>query len=217
VRPPQIRVAAKPAAEPQEESAPEPAFHQTGIVTAPASDWTTSNARHAAATAVALPDQLDWTEALPSAALGGVCGAVLSLLPLVSLLLPLWMAATGAFAVGFYRRRKRAPLVPAGFGARLGALAGTIGFVPFAVVMALEFLFMARTGMMKEVFSRMSTTNADPQVQQQLQQIAAWLQSPQGAAFAVVAALAFCFLGFVLLGTIGGAIWASTTGKRVPN
>lgn len=124
------------------------------------------------------------------------------------------MAASGAFAVAFYRRRKRAAWVPAGFGARLGALAGTIGFIPFAVVVALEFLFMARSGMLKEVFSRFSATSADPQAQQQMQQIAAWLQTPKGAAIAVVGALAFCFIGFLLLGTIGGAIWASITGKR---
>ena len=180
-----------------------------------ANEWSTRTVDQPSSAAPdAPPSRFDWTQALPSAALGGVCGAVLALMPIVSLLFPLWMAATGVFAVAFYRRRKRAAWIPGGAGARLGALAGTIGFVPFAVVVALEFLFMARTGMMKEVFSRMSTSSPDPEVQQQMQHIAAWLQSPQGAAVAVVGALVFCFLGFLVLGTIGGAIWASLTGKR---
>jgi hypothetical protein len=47
-----------------------------------------------------------------------------------------------------------------------------------------------------------------------MQQMVAWLQTPQGAAIAVVGALVFCFVGFVVLGTLGGAIWANMTGKR---
>jgi ABC-type sugar transport system permease subunit len=135
-------------------------------------------------------------------------------MPLISLLFPLWMAATGAFAVVFYRRRRHASWIPAGVGARLGVLAGAIGFLPFALVVALEFLFMSRTGMMREIFSRVSTSNPDPEVQQRMQQMVAWLQTPQGAAIAVVGALVFCFVGFVVLGTLGGAIWANMTGKR---
>ena len=159
------------------------------------------------------PHEFNWQDGLPSAALGGVCGAVLALMPLISLLFPLWMAATGAFAVAFYRRRSHISSISAGVGARLGVLAGTIGFLPFALVVAVEFLFMARSGMMREIFSRVSTSSPDPEVQQNIQQFLAWIQTPQGAAVAVVGALVFCFVGFLVLGTIGGAIWASMTRK----
>jgi hypothetical protein len=121
------------------------------------------------------------------------------------------MAATGAFAVMFYRRRRHALAVSGSVGAKLGALAGTIGFVPFSLIVALEFLFMSRNGMLHDVFGRMVTSNADPQAQQQMQQVITWLQTPQGTAIAVVGALAFAFAGFLVLGTIGGAIWASVT------
>lgn len=156
----------------------------------------------------------DWTQALPSAALGGVCGAALSLLPLLLIAFPLWMASTGAFAVTFYRRRRHISFIPAGVGARLGALAGTIGFVPFALVLAVQFLLAQRTGVMREYFSHVSTGNPDPEVQQRLQHFVAWAQTPQGAAVLAVAALVFAFVGFLVLGTIGGAVWASITGKK---
>ena len=49
-----------------------------------------------------------------------------------------------------------------------------------------------------------------------MQQFVTWLQTPQGAAVAAVCMLIFAFLGFLVLGTIGGAVWAAATGKREP-
>ncbi|MBV8206082.1 MAG: zinc ribbon domain-containing protein [Acidobacteria bacterium] len=207
---PQIRVPARPAEEAPAAAAE--AGRQPGEV-APAS------LQHERA-AVPVEDGgvrgLDWTDALPSAALGGACGAALALIPLTSLVFPVWMAATGAFAVSFYRRRRRVPWVAAGTGARLGALAGVIGFVPFAIGFAIQFLWLQRSGMLREYFSHINTANPDPAVQQRMQQFVTWLQTPQGAAVAAVCMLIFAFLGFLVLGTIGGAVWAAATGKREP-
>ena len=144
-------------------------------------------------------------------------GALLSVVPILIYIFPLWMASTGAFAVSFYRRRRNLASVRGGVGARLGALAGAIGFVPCALVLAIEFLVMSRTGMLHDALQHANVNNADPQVQQQMQQMMAWVQTPQGSATVVVAVLVFCFLGFVILGAIGGALWASMTGKQEKN
>ena len=208
---PQIRVTASLPREPALQPLPEPAAPSAGEFPAGSAPLRPRDAQMASAPGSA---GFDWQYALPAAALGGVCAAVLALLPIISVFFPLWMAASGAFAVAFYRRRKRAAWVEAGDGARLGALAALIGFLPFALVVALEFLFLARQGMMKEVFGRMSATSADPEVQQQMQHILAWLQTPRGAAIAVIGSLAIAFVLFVVLGSIGGAIWAAITGRR---
>lgn len=212
---PQIRVTPRPLEESQLAAAPtqQP---QTQTERSGA-NWTASSAEGLAHRPANLaPEQFDWTQGLPSAALGGICGAVLTLalMPLVSILFPFLMSAPGVFSVGFYRRRKRIPWIPGGVGARLGVLAGAIAFVPFAVVVAVEFLIMARSGMMKDVLSKINTSSPDPGVQQQMQQFIAWIQTPQGASLALVGGLVLCFLGFLVLGTIGGAVWASITGKR---
>lgn len=160
------------------------------------------------------PDDFNWQHGLPSAALGGVIGALLAVVPILVYVFPLWMASTGAFAVTFYRRRRNQRTIRGGVGARLGVLAGAIGFVPCAIVLAIEFLVMSRTGMLREAFQHATVNSGDPQVQQQMQQFFTWLQTPQGAATMVVGVLVFCFLGFIILGAVGGALWASMTGKR---
>lgn len=218
---PQIRVAPRLA---ESESQPlpvtaEPVQPPQAQPERSTASWTASSAEGPGSRpALSIPEQLDWTQALPSAALGGICGAVLTLalMPLVTLLFPLLMSSPGVFSVGFYRRRKRIPWVPGGIGARLGVLAGAIGFVPFAIVVAVEFLIAERSGMMKEMMGKINISSPDPSTQQQMQHLIAWLQTPQGAAIAVVGALVFAFVGFLVLGTIGGAVWASMTGKRNP-
>ena len=103
--------------------------------------------------------------------------------------------------------------LPGGLGARLGALAGTIGFAIYALFFALDILLLRSSTyrqLLRGMIEKMVERNPDPQVQQMLQ----WFLTPPGLATLVTMSLLFLFLLFLLLGTFGGALWAALTGRR---
>ena len=123
------------------------------------------------------------------------------------------MFASGTLAVANYRRREKLKWLAGGIGARLGALAGTIGFAIYALVFAVDILLLRSNNyrqMLSQMIAKMAERNPDPQVQQMLR----WFLTPQGLATLVTTSLLFLFLGFLLLGTFGGALWAALTGRR---
>src|SRR5438067_4604258 len=156
---------------------------------------------------------LNWRAALPSAAIAGVVSAGLSLVPILGLGLAIWMFASGSIAVANYRRREKLAWLPGGLGARLGALAGTIGFTIYSLFFAVDILLLRSSNyrqLLREMIGKMVERNPDPQVQQMLQ----WFLTPQGLATLVTTSLLFLLFGFLLLGTFGGALWAALTGRR---
>jgi len=143
--------------------------------------------------------------------------AVACLLPVVSLLFPLWMLAGGWFAVILYRRRASFPLLTAAVGSKVGALAGLMGFAFFAlftsVYLAIATVVLhqgeqIRT-MLRAVLDQAAARNPDPGAQAIVQ----WVQTPEGLALAVVFSL-FLFLLAFLLFSIAGGIFAATVGQR---
>jgi hypothetical protein len=164
---------------------------------------------------VPLPRGIDWSQAVPAAALAGLFLAVAWVIPFVGFLL--WLIAGGAFGVAMYRRRvPQASLTP-GLGARIGAITGLFGFGAFAIMLGLELLATRGSGrfrqLLQQVVEQAASRNADPRAQQAIQQ----LMTPAGLALLITIVLVLFLAAFIALSSIGGAVGAWLTGKRPPD
>ena len=155
---------------------------------------------HAGATAI------QWSQALPSAALAGLIAAVLMFIPLGAF--GLGMIAAGVLAVLFYRRRSPVANLSPGMGARLGAVSGMLGFGIFAVFTSVEVLVFHSGGQLRaallEAVQQSAARTSDPQAQQVLN----YLKSPPGLALVMVLGLALMFVVFLIFSSLGGALGA---------
>ena len=126
----------------------------------------------------------------------------------------IWMGIAGLAGVLLYRRRVPEANPTAGMGARIGALAGTLGFGVFVLFMALQMLVMHGTGQLREVMQQVlqqaASQNADPRAQEVLQR----LTSPEGMALMITLVLLLAFLAFLLFSSLGGALGAYLIRKR---
>ena len=160
---------------------------------------------------------VNWRHALRSASTAGLAMAVACLLPVVSLLFPLWMLAGGWFAVDLYRRRLSFPLLSAAVASKIGALAGLLGFAFFALFtatyVAIATLILHQgeqiRATLRSVLDQAAAKNPDPSTQAIVQ----WVQTPEGLALAVVFSL-FLFLLAFLLFSIAGGLFSATVGRR---
>ena len=163
-------------------------------------EFSTQTATYAGATAI------QWSQALPSAALAGLIAAVLMFIPLGAF--GLGMIAAGVLAVLFYRRRNPLGTLSPGMGARLGALSGMLGFGIFAVLTAVEVLVFHSGGQLRaallEAVQQSASRTSDPQAQQ----IFDYLKSPPGLALVMVLGLAVMFVVFLICSSLGGALGA---------
>jgi hypothetical protein len=130
----------------------------------------------------------------------------------------LCMLAGGGLAVALYRRRTRVDLLRAGQGFRIGALAGFFGFLFIAFMSTVAFLSSAgRAEMGTRMQQAMQQTlqqagNVDPQTQQQMQNMIAMLNTPEGLATVLGIGMLFVLVFFVLLAGGGGALSAKIYG-----
>lgn len=149
---------------------------------------------------------IQWSQALPAAALAGLIAAVLMFIPLGGF--GLGMAAAGVLAVIFYRRRNPIGDLTPGLGARLGAVSGTLGFGIFAVLTAIEVLVFQRGGELRaamlEAIQQSAARSSDPQAQQ----ILGYLKSPGGMALMMAIGLIVMFVVFLIFSSLGGALGA---------
>jgi hypothetical protein len=155
---------------------------------------------------------LDWRQALPGAALAGVLVAVSWLLPFTSALL--LMLAGGGLAVAFYRRREPNAVITPGMGARIGAISGLVGFLAFAVVLAVQLLLLRGGGKFREammqVIQQSAARNPDPRAQAIIER----LTSPEGMALLITFGMVVFLVAFVLLAAAGGALGARLISGR---
>jgi hypothetical protein len=155
---------------------------------------------------------VDWSQAVPGAAIAGAVVALAWAVPFLSFFI--WMGVTGLAAVLLYRRRVPESDPTAGMGARIGALAGVFGFGVFVLFMALQMLVMRSTGqlreLMQQVLQQAATQNADPRAQELLQR----LTSPAGLALMLTLVLVLAFVAFLLFSSLGGALGAYLARKR---
>ncbi len=158
------------------------------------------------------PSAIQWSQALPSAALAGLIGALLMFVPLGAL--GLGMIAAGVLGVLFYRRRRFVGHLSAGAGARLGALSGMFGFGIFAVFTSIEALVFHSGGQLRaallQAVEQSAARTSDPQAQQVLE----YLKSPPGLALVMAMGLAVMLIFFLLLSSAGGAVTAALLRRR---
>lgn len=155
---------------------------------------------------------IQWSQALPSAALAGLIAAFLMFIPLGAF--GVSMLAAGSLAVLFYHRRNPARLVTPGIGARVGALGGMLGFAIFAVFAAIEVVVFHGGGALRaamlEAIQQSAARTSDPQAQQMVE----YLKSPAGMALMMGLGLALVFLLFLVLSSLGGAVGAALLRRR---
>ena len=124
------------------------------------------------------------------------------------------MAVGGALAVLLYRRRLPRQAVSRGMGARLGVVAGLLGFLLYAVPQAVRLAFFHLGGSiraaMRRAIEHSAAQNPDPNAQELMRN----LLTPDALAVFLTVLVVLFFGVFLLLSTIGGAIGASVWGSR---
>jgi zinc ribbon protein len=178
----------------------------------PAEDQPPGEAVPQGAATPAAPLGIDWSQAVPAAALAGFFLAIAWVIPLLGFLL--WLIVGGVLGITMYRRRVPQATLTPGLGARIGAVTGLFGFGVFAVLFGLEML-MNRSGggfrqMLQQVVEQAAARNADPRAQQAIQQ----MMTPAGLALLVTIVLVLFLAAFLALSSAGGALGAWLLGKR---
>ena len=157
---------------------------------------------------------VDWRQALGAAALAGIFSAFL--MNLLFGFFGIGIAAAGALAVHFYRKKTGAAPLSSGAGARIGAVSGVFGFMFFSVLVTGGLaLFHGGTELKSALLSNLQQAAArsqDPQAQAALERF----KSPEGLMFLLSFSLVFVAFLFIALSALGGAIAASRTRPKVP-
>ncbi len=160
----------------------------------------------------AAPLGIDWSQAVPAAALAGLFLAIAWVVPFLGFLL--WLIAGGIVGVGMYRRRVPEAALTPGLGARIGAVTGLFGFGLFMAMMAVQMLATRGSGhlrqMLQQVIEQAAARNADPNAQAAIQQ----LLTPAGLALLVTLVLILFLAAFLALSSVGGAVGAWLLGRR---
>jgi hypothetical protein len=155
---------------------------------------------------------IQWSKALPAAALAGLIAAGLMLIPLGAF--GLGMISAGVLAVLFYRRRHPGVTLSPGMGARLGVVSGALGFGIFSVFIAIEMLVFHSGGELRaallEKIEQSALGTSDPQAQQ----VVTYLKSPSGLALIIALGLVATFFLFLIFSSLGGTLAATLLRRR---
>ena len=155
---------------------------------------------------------IQWSQALPAAALAGLIAAGLMFILVKSGVL--WMISAGILAVLLYRRRNPGGTLSPGMGARLGAVSGVLGFGIFALFTAVEILVFHSGGQLRaallEAIEQSALRASDPQAQQYV----TYFKSPPGLALFMALMLVVMFFIFLILASLGGSLAASFLRRR---
>jgi hypothetical protein len=150
--------------------------------------------------------RIDWAQAVPAAALAGFIGAILTVIPVATFGLGMFIG--GALSVVLYRRRKFMADITPGMGSRLGIVSGLFGFailtVPLAVGLAFFHMGDELRARMVVVVEQAAARSSDPQ----MQQIVEMVKTPDGSALFLSVGLILTFVAFVVVCGLGGAAGA---------
>jgi hypothetical protein len=156
-----------------------------------------------------------WWSANLAAGLGGLGALVIAVatgLPQLGFLA--WMVGGGILAVVIYRRRQRLAYMTAGMGARLGAMAGLMGFVIFGLLSGVQMLAMRGSGQLQAALEQALKASAarsgNPEAQQMVQQFL----TPGGMRTLIVLGILLMLVLFLALSSLGGVLAAAISRKR---
>jgi hypothetical protein len=169
------------------------------------------------------PERVQWSHALPCAALGGGFSLLLvfplsaasASLPAAPLLVfGLAFLAGGAWSVRLYRRKVKDAVLTPGMGARLGAASGAFGFLFLAVVMVAMVVYQAdeMRKLMADSAPQLTSRGYDAE---KLKQMLDLLNTPGGLVIFVAFGLFVMLIMFVGGSSIGGAWYAAWVRKRL--
>jgi hypothetical protein len=155
------------------------------------------------------PGRIEWRHGFSAAVSAGLLMAIAWAFPWASFLL--WGFIGGIAAVLLYQRRHGTTVTP-GMGARLGVVAGLLGFVAFAIIAALELL-VSGGALMRAMWNQVmqqAAANPNPAVQEMIQR----LNTPEGMAVLFTFAMIFVLGFFLVFSSIGGALGGRWFGRR---
>ena len=166
----------------------------------------------------AAPDEkLMWRPAIGSALLAGMLAAVGTSIPVIPLAL-LCMFASGGLAVTLYRRRAGYHRVTPWMGAKLGVMAGGLGFGLLALMSTLRLFAASDRSDLRVAFrDRMQeamSTAADPQVRQAMEELRNYIATDRGLIVMVLLFLAIAAVLFLVFSALGGATGAALFGRE---
>ncbi len=147
----------------------------------------------APAARVALPVSFSNPIALRVAFLMSLITMLLTMIPFVNYLSPVWWLVAGSAAVTLYRRLTGMSL-SVGAGARLGSITGVLAFLSLVIIIALTVAFAGN-----DLFQEIAKQNPDAS------QV---LNNPAMLAFGAAVFLVFLFAIVVGICTAGGALGA---------
>ncbi|HWX92143.1 MAG TPA: hypothetical protein VNY29_05885 [Terriglobales bacterium] len=178
-------------------------------------------------TTPAQSSRIQWAQALPCAAIGGVFSLLL-IMVFAPGMAGLAGSSIGAFALGaafmvggawsarlYYRKAKDAPVRP-GTGAQVGAAAGGFGFLFFAVVVVAIFVYLPDEFRkpLADAGAPLANRGYDPE---KVRQFVELLKTREGLVFFVSFGLFVTALIFVIGASIGGAWYGAWLRKRTRN
>lgn len=150
------------------------------------------------------PLGVDWSQAMPAAALAGFFLAIAWVIPIAAFLL--WLIAAGVLGVVMYSRRVPEAALTPGLGARIGVVTGGFGFGVFAILFGLDLLLSRGSGhlrqMLQQVMEQAAARSGDPAAQRAMQQ----MMTPAGLALLITIVLVLFLACFLALSSLGGAL-----------
>jgi hypothetical protein len=162
-------------------------------------------------------NKVQWRPAFSSALAAGVLAAIGASIPIIPLAM-LCMFASGGLAVTLYRRRAGYGTVTPWMGAKLGLLAGGLGFGVLALLSAFRLFgggerTELRTAFREKLQEAMAST-ADPEVRQAMEQFRGYIASDHGLVIMVLLFLGIAAAFFMIFSALGGTLGAVMFGRE---
>jgi amino acid transporter len=154
--------------------------------------------------------RVEWAQALPAAALGGVCALMTMVIP-YAVFGPAFLLG-GAVAVMFYCRRKDRSPTPSA-GAKIGAVSGGLGFL-FVGIRLVATLVYHPEELRKPLLDNMAQLTGRGYDVQMVKQLEDTLKTQAGLTVLMVLFMVVLFVIFVTGASIGGAFCAAWLRKR---
>ena len=161
-------------------------------------------------------DRLLWRPAISAALMAGMLAAVGTSIPIVPLAM-LCMFASGGIAVTLYRRRAGHPLVSPWMGAKLGVMAGGMGFGLLAVLSTIRLIGPSQRSELRAAFTekmqQAMASAADPEVRHAMEQFRDYIATDRGLISMVLVFVLIAAVFFLIVSALGGALGAFLFGR----